>query len=153
MMPLPNKIAVKPVAMKTLLPTLMLATLLAGCGKRPDIALSSFASLDPRENKELKGKIDSLGSVDKIITVEGTPTSLFSITVGVSANTDSASEKAYAQVPFEVEDGKLSPLLDHMSGTVDGPSLRRESDNEITVYYPIAFEDERTWVKFKVMKK
>jgi hypothetical protein len=140
--------------MKPLLALLMYAILLAGCGKKPDFALSSFASFNAKENKDLKGEVAFLGSVDKSITVEGTPTSPFLITVGVSVKKDSASHSAIAEILFESKDGKLSPLMDwQMSGGGERPVLRRESDNEITVYYPTVIKEQRTWVKFKVMKK
>ena len=140
--------------MKTLVRLLLILMLLPGCGGKGDIDMSSSATFDAKGNAGLKGQVASLGSLDKTITVEGVPKSLFLVTVGVSGERGSASGSSLAAILFKFELGKLLPFMDwKMSGGGERPALRRESDTEITVYYPTTIDKQRTWVKFKVVMK
>ena len=140
--------------MKEVLPILIVTMLLTGCAGEDKIDLSSSASFNAKGNSSVKGQVAQLGSLDKAITIEGSPTSPFLVTVGVSGKRGSASGSSSAEILFAYTDGRLSPLMDwKMSGGGERPALRRESDTEITVYYPTTIDKQRTWVKFKVRMK
>lgn len=140
--------------MKRLIPIPLILFLLAGCGEKDDLAISSSATFNPKDNEDLKGQVAPLGSLDKIITIEGSPETPFLITVGISGKRGSAAGSSSAEISFKIEGGKLLPLNDwKMSGGGERPALRRESDTEITVYYPSTIDRQRTWVKFEVVMK
>ena len=140
--------------MKKILLLMFLTILLSGCVDKNEIDLSSSIYFNKKNNSDIKFQISKLGFLDKAITIEGDPVSPFLITVGVSGKRGSASSSSTAEILFELKEGKLSSLMDwQMSGGGERPSLRRESNTEISVYYPTTIDKQRTWVKFKVKIK
>jgi hypothetical protein len=134
--------------------------MLIGCSQQKETSLTSSASFDAnppnwggaKANDHLKATISPDGPHDKLIVIEGTATSPFLVVAGVSQQRGDASGSVAADILFQVNDGKLSPLGDGtMSGGGERPAFRRESDRALVVYYPLELEGERSWARFKIM--
>src|SRR3990172_11063275 len=119
--------------------------LLAGCAREASTT-SASVSFDAQRNKSLSAQIVPIGVVDKDVVIEGTPDSDFKLIVEVSYAEGDAHSSSGAEISFRYENNKLTPSNDYiMSGGGERPALRRESDREITVYYPDELQDRRTW--------
>ena len=144
------------------LPCFLCAFMLVGCSRQKGTSVTSSVSFEAnphnsvsaKTNDNLKAEILPDGRYDKKVLIEGRATSPFVVTVRVSQQRTGASHSSIAEIMFQVKDGKLSPLNDwKMSGGGERPALRRESDEEIVVYYPIKLDDERSWARFKIVMK
>ena len=135
------------------LTTLLVILLLTGCGEQVRVPnVTSTVEFDSMQNADLRMTTQSLGEIDKTVSINGIPDSPFVINVGIAGSFASTSGSSTADIIFEVVDGQLQPLNNdwEFAGGNERPALRRESNTEIVIYYPTEYGAKRTWVKFHV---
>jgi hypothetical protein len=128
------------------------ALLLAGCSKGTP-QLTTSASFNQMRNKSLCGRVVPMGEYDKKILIEGIPDSDFAVAIDVSWKAGDAEGSSGAEIEFRWTDDRLMVQPDdcQLSGGGERPAIRRESDNEWTIYYPVELCGRRSWVKFCVI--